>query len=169
MSKTQSEMKMTITALENISVGALDRHKILFLPVQSQVVGGTLIKAKGVALIRGPDTNDGPFLFGVSTGNLTELQIEEAMNIEGPSGPTHAKATEWSTRWQHIRVIGVLSKNTLSSDPGTFILEYEKVVKMGWAEQDGGYKYWLFNMGDLQVTGAEWDVNFQDFVIYDRD
>lgn len=160
---------MTVSHIDTVALGTLARQIVLFIPGTSQAVSGTLIKASGVLLLRSPDTDDGPFLFGVSTGNLTIGDIKAAIENDGPSGPTHSGQTERSTLWRHIRIIGVLSNKGNANLPEQYILEYEKVVKLGWSQQDGGYKFWVYNLGLDQVSGADIDQTAQEFVIYDRD
>ncbi len=161
--------KMTLSGFVSTALGALSaRDLILSGFVAAQVVGGTLISTKTVHTILSPDQFDGPFLIGVATGALTAAEIEAAMENLGPSGPAHSTQTELSSRFRHIRTLGVIQFDDAAAGSAG-VLWIDEQIKMGWAEQDGGYQWWLYNLGPALVAGSTWEVTERSFVIYDKD
>ncbi len=150
------------------ALGALASRDLNVLAGPTQQTGGTLISTKTVHTILGPDQFDGPFLLGVATGNLTAAEIEAAIENQGPSGPAHAAQTEIATRFRHIRTLGVIDlKDGAGPQAGTLWIDEQ--IKLGWAEADGGWNWWIYNLGPALVAGATWEVTERDFVIYDKD
>lgn len=170
VSKVASESLMTITGFNSQALGALATRDLVLNDAQiaTQLVGGTYISSKTIWMIKDPDAADGPYLCGVATGALTATQIEDYLEMDGPTGPTHSGVTEISERGRHIRILGILNAPAFQNN-GVFISMFDQVVKMGWAEQDGGWNYWLYNLGDSILTGSTWEVHEVTFVKYDRD
>ncbi len=169
MSKVGTTSKMTVAGFGTIALSTLGTRVVLSMgDISVQVVGGTLISMKAAITVLGADSFDGPFLVGLATRNLTAAQIEAAMESNGPSGPTHSTQTELSSRFRHIRTLGILKPDPAET-LGPYTLWIDEVIKLGWAEQDGGWLWWIYNLGPNLVTGATWEVTERAFVVYDRD
>lgn len=123
------------------------------------------------AVILNPDQFDGPFLWGLATGALTAAEIEAALENTGPSGPAHSAQTELGSRFRHIRVLGLINPNPLATANPNAATEFIRNmrIKMGWAEQDGGWRYWIYNLGPVLVAGSTFEITDIAFVVYDRD
>jgi len=168
MSKITKSMKATVSGRQTEALGALVQATVAIEPGPSQVVGGTLIAEKVVFRVSGTDAGDGPFLCGVATGALTALEIAAAINNDGPSGPAHSTQTELSSRFRHIRVYGVMeSKENAVAEP--LLAYFDAVTKMGWAEQDAGWNYWVYLLGADLTSGSTLEVVNTSFVVYDKD
>ncbi len=169
MSKNSQSNKMSVAGFQSVALGALAQRDVAILAAPTQVVGGTLVTEKSAHLISAVDAADGPFIVGVATAGLSATEIEEAIEIGGPSGPTHKPSTETSSRWRHIRVLGLISPSA-ESDTAAYRAYFDKVVKMGWTEGDTGWTYWIYNMGAALTTGSTWEITTMgSFVVYDKD
>ncbi len=162
---------MTLSGFVSVALSTLASRDLLLSGfVAAQVVGGTLISTKTVMTVLSPDQFDGPFLVGVATGALTAAEIEAAIENLGPSGPAHSTQTELSSRFRHIRTLGVIDFRNQDAAVGSAgVLWIDEQIKMGWAEQDGGYQWWIYNLGPTLVAGSTWEVTERSFVIYDKD
>ncbi len=171
MSKVTSPDKMTLAGFKAVALGALASRKVLLSGfISAQSGGGTLININVQMHVLNPDGADGPFIVGIATGALSATEIESALENQGPSGPAHSAQTEVSTRWRHIRKLGWLFSTGQPETNQTYVANFQgKFTPMGWAEQDGGYQYWIYNVGNDLVTGSTWNVDEANFVIMDRD
>ncbi len=168
MSKIKQNEKQTVSGFGTLALGALASRDLVVIAGPTQVVGGTLVSTKTVHAILSPDQFDGPFLIGVATGNITAAELEQAIENGGPSGPAHATGTEVASRFRHIRTLGVLdARDGAGVQP--FTLWLDMAIKLGWAEQDGGWNWWIYNLGPDLVSGSTWEVTERNFVIYDKD
>ncbi len=170
MSKPTTESLMTVSGFNAQALGTLSERDVVVNDAQiaTQLTGGTYISSKTIWMIKAPDAGDGPFLCGVAAGALSATQIEEFLEMDGPTGPVHSGVTEISTRGRHIRILGILKPQAASSTL-TYIAMFDQLVKMGWGEQDGGWNYWLYNLGATLTTGSTWEVHEVTFVKYDKD
>lgn len=150
-------------------MGALVTGAVILADQVVQVVGGTLIKSNVIAGVRAQDLDDGPFLFGVATRGLSVTEIAAYFANNGPSGPTHSGQTELASRGRHIRIIGAIGARAKDAVDQSNWEHFEKVIKMGWAEQDGGYAYWIMNIGADLLTGSTFFGQMADFVVWDKD
>ncbi len=135
-------------------------------PLLALTDGGTLIKSRSHHFIRDTDAGDGPFLIGVCVGGLSISEISGYYTLNGPQGMEHTDVTESVTRGQHIRTLGFINPDD-NKDGGTIAKEFISVTKMGFTEDDAGYDYFLMNLGNDLVTGSTWEIQHEDFVIWD--
>jgi len=172
MSKVGSESKQTVSGFSSVALSTLaSRDLALANATHTMVAGGTLVSLTAAVVILNPDQFDGPFLWGVSTGALSAAEIEAAIENTGPSGPAHSAQTELGSRFRHIRVLGLINPDPLStSNPSAATAFIRNMrIKLGWAEQDGGWRYWVYNLGSDLVTGSTLEITDIAFVIFDRD
>ncbi len=168
MSKITANEKQTVSGFASLALSTLASRTALVLAGPGQNGGGTFISTKTAMVILSADQFDGPFLVGVATGNLSAAQIEAAIENNGPAGMGHSDLTEIATRFRHIRTMGIIDlKDGAGIQPGTKWID--EAVKLGWTEGDGGWNWWIYNLGPTLVAGATWEVTERDFVIYDKD
>ncbi len=147
MAKHNSERKVTMGGFISTPLSTLGTRKVLTAKISTLIDSGTLISARGVTTLLTPDDDDGPFIFGCQTGGLSATDIEAAFEAQGPTSRQHDADKEVASRWRHIRVLGVLMVNHGANATHSYVLAFDKVVKMGFTEADAGWEYFVYNLG----------------------
>ncbi len=151
----------------SVALGALGRDTVLkTAPLLTLTDGGTLIKSRTYQFIRDIDVNDGPFLVGVAGADLDVNEIAGYYILDGPQGLTHKAANEIVPRGRHIRTLGYLNPSEIAAG-GVIAGAFDILTKLGFHEDEGGYDYFIMNLGNDLVTGSTWEVTHEDFVIWD--
>ena len=169
MTKSGGNTKQTVSGFGSIALGALaSRDCLLQTAFDVQSDSGTLIQLTAACTILGADQYDGPFMWGLATGALTASDIEESIENQGPASPAHSSTfSAREARWRHIRILGFIFPNDSAGVYNVGEAVMDKVVKLGWAEADTGWRYWIYNLGAALVAGGTWEVTEKAFVIYD--
>ncbi len=152
----------------SVALGTLVRDGVLkTAPLLSLTDGGTLIKSRTHHFIRDTDPSDGPFLLGVAGGDLSTNEITGYYTLDGPQGMAHKDANETVTRGRHIRTLGYLNPDRNHVAGLTIDGNFDVLTKMGFHEDEGGYDYFIMNLGNDLSAGSTWEVTHEDFVIWD--
>ncbi len=157
----------TIRETATFAVGALAARDLVGVNATSMTQGGHLISTTLTALHRARDADDGPLLFGIADQQLSDAEVEEAIETEGPFFATQRVQNERASR--PVRVLGLIEalQPSVAAAIGRLFLKNAS-VKLSWTEGDsgGGWKYWVYNplaSGDF-VAGSQVDITAEHFV-----
>ncbi len=154
---------MTVTQSQDTSLGTLSaRTSILNVgPVMTR--GGKLLSVRGAHAVHQMTAGDGPFIIGVMWKGLSTTLLEEFLEIVGPVTPSAVVPSERSNRGEDIRTLGVLTPR----GDGTvcvFHMDNQSLKGLRFTEEEAGWSWWLYNIGQQLTTGAIWTAATQCFV-----
>ncbi len=146
-----------------VSVGTLAARTALLLAGPTLTDACRLLSTRGAASIHTVTPTDGPVLFGYMSSDLTSAELEEYLELGGPTSMADIIGQERASRGKHIRTVGILVP---SGDGSTMALYMDNHSLSGLKcpEESGGYTRWIYNLGNAFSTGATLLVADQLFV-----
>ncbi len=98
------------------------------------------------------DADDPPVYFGIADKQLTDTEIEEALEVNGPTFKDQVPQVEHARR--RVRMIGALIPLVASNalDVPAFAAKVE--TRMAWTEDTAGWKWWVYNRSGRAFTAG---------------
>ncbi len=153
---------MTVTELTAAAVGTLANGTGLLIAGPGMTRGGRLLSVRGAVSIRNLAAGDGPFLYGLAEKALSLAELEEYLEIGGPKQPEEVPQKEKSSRGSMVRTIGLIQPAG-DGTTASLYLDNKSLSGMKFNEEDGGWNYWIYNLGPTATTGATWQNSVQFF------
>ncbi len=162
-----SNEKMNVNASASTSLGTLAGTTAILRPGPVMLRGGRALSVTGANTISGLTAGDGPFEFGIMSGELTLSELTAYLEQNGPTTPGLISEEEIASRGRYIRRLG----NVRPVGDGTVAVgDYLKNSGLSGlrfienSEGQGGWDWWLYNLGQTMTTGATWRVATSVFV-----
>ncbi len=142
----------------SVSLGTLTNQTGILRAGPVVTRGGKVISARAALAIRDLATTDGPWLYGIMAGDLTLTELEAYLELQGPLTPADRAGGEITTRGKYIRTLGIMG---IDRGPSVFagaFLDNRSLTGLLFAESgdgaQGGWDWWLYNLGVDMTTGA---------------
>ncbi len=146
-----------------VAVGTLAARTGLVLAGPTLTDACRLLSVRGAASVHTVTPSDGPVLFGYMSRDLSLAELEEYLELGGPTSMADIVGNERASRGKHIRTIGVLSPSGDGSQMSLY-MDNRSMTGLKCPEESGGYTRWIYNLGNAFSTGATLLVADQMFV-----
>ncbi len=157
-----------MTVETRTALSTLGGETALLIPGPTMTRGGGILSIRGTASVHSLTAGDGPFLFGIMNKDLTQNELEEYLELNGPVHPDDTTAVETTSRGKKIRSLGIifpLGNGTVAA------LQYLKDVSLSglrFSEEAAGFSFWIYNLGGSLTTGSFLTIVMQLFLRWNR-
>lgn len=109
-----------------------------------------------VAHLRGMEAEFESLIFGIADGTFSDTEIEEHYGTNGPLHNRDNVSNEKARR--RIQTIGIFGENEAhiafdgNNPSGTITKIWSHNTRMGFTEDSGSWRWFLFNSGTLEIT-----------------
>ncbi len=154
---------MTVSSVTTEGLGTLATLTGILDASPVMTRGGKILSMRGVIEAHSITPGDGPFMIGIADKGISLAQLEAFIENAGPVTPDETAKAEIQSRGQRIRTLGVLQPQ---GDGSVASLHLDNVSMKGmkFSEEQAGWNYWLYNLGQAMTTGASWQNAIQAFV-----
>ncbi len=142
----------------SLALGALAAADLISFPAIAVTEDFRMLKSESIAFVAGLTAGEGiGLIFGLADGELSDAEIEEALEVNGPLDRNDRLNYERATRpvWplSTFQIVdgGGLAQQFIGSNGGPFV-EWKKRWTFSSPE---GFKFWIYNdAGTPLTTGA---------------
>lgn len=142
----------------DIALGALAHDDLVLIPSGvSPTEDFRMLKAELAVIAQGLTSGQGVgLIFGICNGELTDAEVEEAIEATGPVDRNDRVAEERATR--NVKILSILDSRGGAETEMVFKGEHDSpiiVTKHRWTYSDPeGWNYFIYNAGAALTTGA---------------
>ncbi len=147
--ETGSVLDQSAIALGTLAAGAL-----LSSSGPAMTRGGKIISATLQGGLRGITEGEGPIMWGIAQADLSDAEIEEFLELEGPLAPSQVTESEIASRGRRIRVLGTVG---IGHSSCVINMHNHKMSGLRFSEASettNGWKWWVYNLGAALTTGS---------------
>ncbi len=130
--------------------------------------GGRALSVSAGQSIKEVTPGDGPWVYGIMSGGLTLSQLTAYLEQNGPVSPAVVAEAEITSRGRNIRRLGMIvpTGDGTTATSQTY-LQNHSLSGLRFAENSevqGGWDWWLYNVGQDMTTAAVWTQTSAVFV-----
>lgn len=166
IAKTDSANEISVLQTATQALGVLAISTGILRPGPVLTRGSKAISVRAALSLAPLTAGDGPFAFGIMAGDLTLSELEAYLELSGPLTPSDRPSVEIQTRGKYIRQCSMLIPTGNGTVAGAYLdnrsLSGLRYAEAGEAGQ-GGWDWWLYNLGIETTTGAIWTVQSSVF------
>ncbi len=155
-SQTRSSgIKGNISEQATISLGTLAANTGILDTVNVPVTrGGRQLSVSILGGLAGHTEGEGPLIWGVQNANLSLVELEEYLELDGPITPNDLIGQERVSRGKYIRRLGALGPGVAQTQIQLFNHPMAGLRFSETGETTGGWEFWVYNLGSQLTTGS---------------
>ncbi len=144
-----------IIEIDALGISTLAARTLIGTTGPVMLNGGSMISSTLNISAEGGTDGDPNLLVGIANADLTDAEVEEYLENQGPTNPDDTIGVERASRGRKIRVFGVLSP-TASNPRSALSLPNHKMSGLRWTEESAGWRWWAFNLSSAapMTTGC---------------
>jgi len=145
--------KTTVTEGTTLTLGTLAAGDVIGQAGPVMTAPGTMISSTISPKWQGRTADDGPLMWGLADVDLSDAEVEEFLEIQGPISPADIVGMERAGRSRRVKVLGVLgmapTEKATAGDIADF-LRNER-IRLGFVT---GWRWFVRNQGSVLTTGG---------------